>query len=92
MDVQLLVTKNDFSTANIESEFRNIGVAYHIDYIENHPELVKSHQIRHSPNILVNGNMLFRFQPAPQQLRNYFASEAGFGSDKIQPRVFKVGP
>jgi len=92
MDVQLLVTKNDFSTNNIESEFQNIGVAYHVDYIENHTDLIQSHNIRHSPNILINGNLLFRGQPAPKQLSHFFASEAGFGSNKIEPRVYKVGP
>ena len=92
MDVQLLVTKNDFSTSNIESEFQNMGVAYHVDYIENHADIVQSHHIRHSPNILINGNLLFRNQPGPQQLARFFSSEAGFGSSKFEPRVFKVGP
>ena len=74
MDVQLLVTKTDFCIPNLESELQNIGVEYHVEYIENHPELVKSHHIRHSPNILVDGKLVFRHQPTPQELTSYFAS------------------
>ena len=74
MEVQLLVTKTDFCVANLESEFQNIGVEYHIAYIENHPELVKSLHIRHSPNILVDGKLVFRHQPTPAELTSYFAS------------------
>ena len=72
MNVQLLVTKTDFSLTNLEAEFQNIGVDYHIEYIENHPELVKSMHIRHSPNILVDGKLVFRHQPSVQELTNYF--------------------
>jgi len=72
MDVMFLVTKTDFSVPNLENEFRNLGINYHIDYIENNPELVNAHQIKHSPNIFVDGELVFRDQPTPQELKNYF--------------------
>ena len=72
MDVTLLVTKSDFSTSNLEAELKNLGIEFKVQYIENHPELVSTYQIRHSPNIFVNGNLIFRTQPTPEQLKAYF--------------------
>ncbi len=72
MDVTLLVTKTDFCVANLECELDSIGVAYHIEYIENHPELVNAHQIRHSPNVFVDGKLIFRYQPTTDELKGIF--------------------
>ncbi len=74
MDVTLLVTKSDYCLPNLQCEFQNLGVPYHIEYIENNPELVSAHQIRHSPNILVDGKLVFRHQPTPGELKEFFAS------------------
>lgn len=71
MIVQLLVTKTDFSVANIEREFRDLGIGYQVDYIEDHPELVRKHNIRHSPNILIDGLLAFRCQPSETELKAY---------------------
>ena len=73
MDVTLLVTKTDFSVANLKCEFDNLGMPYSIEYVENNPELVSTHCIRHSPNIFVDGNLIFRHQPSPTELKDYFA-------------------
>lgn len=73
MQVQLLVTRTDFSTSNLDQEFRELGVAYELLYIEDHPELVAAHCIQHSPCILVNGRLAFREQPSESQLREYFS-------------------
>ncbi|WP_116474245.1 thioredoxin domain-containing protein [Zobellella maritima] len=72
MQVQLLVTRTDFSTANLDQEFRELGVPYELLYIEDHPELVAAHGIQHSPCILVDGQLAFREQPTESQLREYF--------------------
>lgn len=73
MDVTLLVTKSDFCLPNLQDEFQCLAVPYHIEYIENNPELVITHNIRHSPNILVNGQLVFRYQPGLAELKEYFA-------------------
>lgn len=73
MQVQLLVTRTDFSTPNLDKEFRELGVAYELLYIEEHPELVAEHGIQHSPCILVDGRLAFREQPTEAQLREYFS-------------------
>ncbi|MDI3323420.1 thioredoxin family protein [Pontibacterium granulatum] len=72
MRVQLLVTRTDFSVPNLEQEFKDLGIHYEIAYLENHPEMVKTYNIRHSPNIVVDGKLAFRHQPSEQELRQYF--------------------
>lgn len=72
MKVQLLVTKTDFSVPNIEREFIHLGIGYKVDYIEDHPELVQLHNIRHSPNILIDGKLAFRHHPSETELKAYF--------------------
>lgn len=72
MKVQLLVTKTDFSLPNLENEFKDLGISFEVEYIEEHPELVAAHNIRHSPNIIVDGQLAFRRQPSENELRAYF--------------------
>ncbi|SFC82855.1 hypothetical protein [Pseudoalteromonas denitrificans] len=74
MKVQLLVTHTDFCIHNLECEFQSVGVDYHIDYIEDHPELVSANNIRHSPNIFVDGKLVFRHQPTTFELQDYFCN------------------
>ncbi|WP_341502370.1 hypothetical protein [Gallaecimonas sp. GXIMD4217] len=71
MQIQLLVTKNDFSLPNLKKEMADLGLSYEILYIEEHPELVRAHKVRHSPNVLVDGKLAFRRQPSEGELRHY---------------------
>ncbi len=72
MRIQLLVTKTDFTVANIERELRDLGLGYQVNYLEDHPELVSRHNLRHSPNILIDGELAFRHQPTESEIKAYF--------------------
>ena len=72
MRVQLLVTRTDFSVPNIEREFRDLGIGYQVNYLEDHPDLVTKHNIRHSPIILIDGELAFRHQPSEDEIKAYF--------------------
>ena len=74
MNVQLLVTHNDFCIPNLEIELQNVGVDYRIDYVEDHPDLVSANNIRHSPNIFVDDKLIFRHQPSPLELKTFFCA------------------
>jgi len=74
MKVQLLVTKTDFNLPNIEHEFQDLGIEYVVEYIEEHPELVSALNIRHSPNIIIDGQVAFQRQPSESELKAYFRS------------------
>lgn len=72
MNIQLLVTKTDFNLPNIEKELEHLGVNYRVKYIEDHPELVNQLNIRHSPNIIIDGQLAFQRQPSESELKEYF--------------------
>lgn len=74
MEVKILVTQTDFCIQNLECEFQAVGINYHIDFIEDHPNLVSENNIRHSPNIFVDGQLVFRHQPTTAELQAYFRS------------------
>ena len=40
-----------------ENELKNLGIEYHVKYIEEHPDLVTAMNIRHSPNIIIDGKL-----------------------------------
>ena len=72
MKVQLLVTHTDYCLPNLEGELSNMGITYHIDYIEDNEKLVNENHIRHSPNIFVDDKLVFRYQPTPMELKAFF--------------------
>ena len=72
MYVQLLVTKMDFNRSNIEREFRDLGIRYNVQFAEDNPDLISAFNIRHSPNILVDGRLAFQYQPSESELKRYF--------------------
>lgn len=72
MRVQLLVTKNDFNLPNLEKEFHDLGVDYEVKFIEDNPQIVSEYQIRHSPNIFIDGELAFQRQPSELELKAYF--------------------
>ncbi|PCJ90549.1 MAG: hypothetical protein COA46_10295 [Porticoccaceae bacterium] len=72
MRVQLLVTKTDFNLPNLENEFRSLGIKYEVEFVEEQPSLVAALNIRHSPNIIVDGRLVFQRQPSESELKAYF--------------------
>jgi len=73
MHVQLLVTQTDFNRPNIEHELQNLGIAYQVIFVEEQPELVAALHIRHSPNLIVDGELAFQRQPSVDELKAYFS-------------------
>lgn len=71
MRVQLVVTKNDFNLSNLEKEFKHLGVGYEVQYLEDNPQIVEKYRLRHSPNIFIDGKLVFQRQPSEQELKAY---------------------
>lgn len=69
MHVQIIATHTCSHCPNLERELRDLGVAYEVLYVEEHPEIVKQYAIRHSPNLVVDGRVVFRGQPTEEELR-----------------------
>ena len=72
MHVQLLVTHSDACLSNLKRDLENVGVRYCVDYMEDNPDIVESNHISQSPNILINGSLIFTEQPTLDELRTFF--------------------
>lgn len=69
MKVQIVATHQCTHRVNLENELTRLGVPYEVLYVEDNPELVARHQIRHSPNLLIDDQIVCREQPTESQLR-----------------------
>lgn len=69
MNIKLIVTRSCNHRPNIEKELNDIGVGYEVLYVEENPDVVAKYGIRHSPNIVVDDNVICRGQPSEGELR-----------------------
>jgi len=69
MKIKLIVTKSCSHCNNIKRELEELGVEYEICYVEDNPDLVAQNEIRHSPNIMVDGVIVARELTTEGQLK-----------------------
>lgn len=72
MKVQIIATHQCSHRANLERELNDLGVDYEVLYVEENPDLISRYQIRHSPNLVVDGKVVCREQPTETQLHELF--------------------
>lgn len=61
---------------DIETELKKLGIPCSVRYVEEDDEIVKTHNIKGSPNILVDGELIFRGTPDIVDLKEYFKKNA----------------
>lgn len=81
MNVKIIASHGCKHCQNIEREFRDLRIVYEVLYVEEHPEVVARHGIRHSPNIMVDDEVVFRHQPSEGELRAFFDTRGWPRSD-----------
>lgn len=70
MDIFIIATKTCSHCANLKHELEDLGYRCEIKYAEeDHPDLVEHFQIRHSPNLVVNDEVVFQRQPTEGELK-----------------------
>jgi predicted thioredoxin/glutaredoxin len=74
MRVKIIATKTCSHYPNLARELRDLGVAHEVVFVEEQPETVARYGIRHSPNLVVEEEVVFRGQPSERELRAFFAS------------------
>jgi len=57
MKVQIIATHQCSHRANLERELSELGVVYAVAFVEEDPGLMSRYQIRHSPNLVVDGQV-----------------------------------
>jgi hypothetical protein len=76
MDVMIIATKDCTHRHNLEKELECLGILHHVYFVEDHADLVEKYAIRHSPNLIVDGEVVFRSQPTEAELHAFFNAKA----------------
>ena len=72
MDVVIIATKACTHRQNLEKELEYLHIPYRVCFAEDCPDLVQKLGIRHSPNLVVDDEVVFRKQPTEVELHAYF--------------------
>lgn len=69
MNVKIIATRSCSHRPDLEKELNDLDVAYEVIYAEDNPEAVARYHIRHSPNLLVDDEVVCRGQPDEGELK-----------------------
>ncbi len=72
MNVMILATKGCSHCVNFSKELDGLSIKHQVYYCDDEPELVKKYGIRHSPNLIVDDEVVFRKQATETELKEFF--------------------
>ena len=75
MDVMIIATKACTHYKNLGKELECLRIPYRVCFLEDCPDLVQKFSIRHSPNLVVDDEVVFRKQPTEVELHAYFSTK-----------------
>lgn len=75
MDVMIIATRSCSHCKNMENELALLSIPYRVCFAEDYSDLVQKYSIRHSPNLIVDDEVVFRRQPTEEELRTYFSTK-----------------
>jgi hypothetical protein len=75
MDVMIIATKACTHRPDLEKELEALHIPYHMCFVEDCADLVEKFSIRHSPNLIVDDEVVFRRQPTELELRTFFSTK-----------------
>lgn len=85
MDVMIIATKTCTHRQNLENTLEHLQIPYRVSFVEDHADLVEQFAIQHSPNLIVDGEVVFRKQPTEAELRALFKGKASTGPGASPP-------
>ena len=75
MDVLIIATKACTHRVGLEQELDVMQIEHRVCFVEDCPDLVDKFGIRHSPNLVVDDELVFRTQPTKAELLAYFGTK-----------------
>ncbi len=72
MEVIIIASKACSHRHNLEKELALLKIPYSLCFVEDCADLVQKFSIRHSPNLIVDDEIVFREQPTAVALHAYF--------------------
>jgi hypothetical protein len=71
----MIATKACTHRPNLEKELESLHFPYRMYFVEDHPDLVAKFAIRHSPNLIVDEEVVFRKLPTVAELHAFFSTK-----------------
>ncbi len=75
MNVMIIATKDCSHRPNLEKELETLNIPYRTYFVEDHADLVEKFSIRHSPNLIVDDEVVFRKPPTEADLHAFFGTK-----------------
>ena len=75
MKVQIMATRDCGHRPSLERELNDLRIDYELVFVEDRPQLAQRLDIRSSPNLIVDDQLVFRGQPSERELRAYFSGK-----------------
>lgn len=69
MNVVIVATKNCSHYPNLIRELNDLGITHEVVFVEDDPAIAAKFGIRHSPNLVVNDEVVCPGQPTEGQLK-----------------------
>lgn len=88
MDVLIIATKACAHRMNLEQELDGMQIEHRVCFVEDCPDLVHRFIIRHSLNLVVDDELVFRTQPTVVELHAYFNTKT-LGLNPRKPTMSK---
>ena len=76
MNVKIIATHNCSHRPNLERELQDLGVSYDVVYVEDNQDVITKYSIRHSPNLVIDEEVVYRGQPSEMELKELFSAHA----------------
>ena len=78
MDIFILATKGCNHRPLLEQQLKKLNISYKVRYVDEHPELIKKFRAHSSPNLIADGEVVFRGDcdrslPTEGELKKLFA-------------------
>ena len=74
MIVKIIATRNCSHRPNLERELQDLGVQYDVVYVEDNRDVISKYSIRHSPNLVIDDEVVCRGQPSEMELKELFST------------------
>jgi predicted thioredoxin/glutaredoxin len=63
MEVLIIATRNCNHRPILEEQLRELGVPFTVRFLDDNPELIEEFNFHHSPNLVIDGEVIFRTAP-----------------------------
>ncbi len=73
MNVIIIATKTCSHRPIMERELQELGIEYNVVYVEEDPNIVTRYSIRHSPNLVIDDEVVCRGVPTEGELKVLFS-------------------